>query len=176
MATPHDALFKFTFGKAEHARGLLRALLPKALVDAIDWDSLALVPGSFADPQLAQHHTDLPYRCRIGRHEIFLYLLFEHRSHVDRGLPLHLLGYFVPIWQQVLSREGHLTPIVPIVIHHGDAGWHAPHDLAHLFRFGAMDPALAAVLRPFVPDFRFLLDDLTAVSEAELFAREQRTR
>ena len=175
MATPHDALFKYTFGNPEHARGLLRSLLPPALVRAIDWKSLALVPGSFVDPRLAQHHTDLLYRCRIGEREVFLYLLFllEHRSRRDPALPLDLLRYMSRGWEQEFSREGHITPIIPVVIHHGDAGWSAPNDLLHLFRFEDTDPAVVEALRPFLPDFRFVLDDLTAVPEAELFAREQ---
>ena len=140
---------------------------------AIDWDSLALVPGSFVDPRLAQHHTDLLYRCRIGPREVLLYLLFEHRSQRSRALPLDLLRDLVCGFELEFQREGHLTPIIPVVIHHGDAGWSAPNDLFHLFQLDGADPALVEALRPFVPDFRFVLDDLTSVPEAELFAREQ---
>ncbi len=50
MATPHDSLFRDTFGKTEHAAPLLRALLPAELVAAIDWTSLEPHPVPQIDP------------------------------------------------------------------------------------------------------------------------------
>ena len=59
--TPHDALFKAVLGKPEHARGVLRAVVPAALAEAIDWPTLTLRPGSFVDLALREQHTDLLY-------------------------------------------------------------------------------------------------------------------
>jgi predicted transposase YdaD len=59
----HDALFKWTFSQPEHAAGELRAVLPRALVDRIDFSSLELCPGSFVDEAFQDRHTDLLFRC-----------------------------------------------------------------------------------------------------------------
>jgi predicted transposase YdaD len=61
IPNPHDLLFKGVFGQAEHARGALRAIVPAALAEALDWSTLALQPGSFVDAALTQQHTDLLY-------------------------------------------------------------------------------------------------------------------
>ena len=51
-STPHDALFKAIFCHPEHARPVLRALLPPALMQHLRFETLRLVSGSFVDPQL----------------------------------------------------------------------------------------------------------------------------
>jgi predicted transposase YdaD len=69
------------FGQPEHARGALRAILPAALAEALDWSTLALQPGSFVDAALRHQHTDLLYAAawRDGS-EALVYPLFEHQS------------------------------------------------------------------------------------------------
>ena len=46
MSNPHDALFKAVLGDPEHARGALRAVVPAALAEALDWPKLVRQPGS----------------------------------------------------------------------------------------------------------------------------------
>jgi hypothetical protein len=46
-STPHDALFKAVFSHPEHARGALRSVVPAAMVEALDWSTLALQLSSF---------------------------------------------------------------------------------------------------------------------------------
>lgn len=171
MATPHDALFKFTFGTPEHARGLLQTLLPPALVAAIDWDSLTLVPASEVDRDLDQHHADLLYTCTLAGRRVYLHILFEHRSHGGGCLPLDLLRYKTRIWEHQIRTDGRLSPILPVVVFHGAAGWHAPTDFAHLFDDADWPADVRAALAPFVPNFRFVLDDLTRVPPEAMRAR-----
>ena len=79
ISNPHDALFKAVLGQPEHARGTLRAIVPGALAEALDWSTLTLRPGSFVDAALSHLHTDLLYSAtwRDGS-EALMYLLFEH--------------------------------------------------------------------------------------------------
>jgi len=46
IPNPHDLIFKAVFGQPEHARGTLRAIVPAALAEALDWSTLTLQPGS----------------------------------------------------------------------------------------------------------------------------------
>jgi predicted transposase/invertase (TIGR01784 family) len=81
IPNPHDLMFKAAFGQAEHARGALRAIVPAALAEALDWSTLTLQPGSFVDAALHHQHTDLLYTAtwRDGG-DALVYLLFEHQS------------------------------------------------------------------------------------------------
>jgi predicted transposase YdaD len=42
ISNPHDAIFKAVLGQPEHARGALRAIVPAALAEALDWQTLTL--------------------------------------------------------------------------------------------------------------------------------------
>ena len=64
MANPHDTLFKETFSDPVHAAIQLRRLMPPALKERIDWQSLKLCPGSFPDPD-GELRTDLLFICKL---------------------------------------------------------------------------------------------------------------
>ena len=109
-------------------------------------------------------------RTRAGG-EALIYVLFEHQSSFDATMPFRLLRYMVRIWEQ--WREDHpvarlLPVIVPLVLHHGDAAWRAAPELTAMLD---ASPELLDATRPFVPHFRFILDDLAALSLDALSSR-----
>lgn len=171
--TLHDALFKAVLGQPEHARGALRAVLPAAMGEALDWSTLTLQPGSFVDPGLNPSHTDLLYTAAWrGGAVAPVYMLFEHQSSADRWMPLRLLRYMVRIWEQWLKdHEGAkvLPAIVPVVLYHGDERWSAPQAFDALFDVpGTVRHALAEYL----VRFAYVLDDLSEVPDDWLRARD----
>jgi hypothetical protein len=40
IPNPHDLLFKGVFGQPEHARGMLRSIVPAMLAETLDWSTL----------------------------------------------------------------------------------------------------------------------------------------
>jgi len=59
VSTPHDAVFRRVLGEPANAASELRAVLPPAIVDRLDLDQLAPVPGTFVDTTLSYRHTGL---------------------------------------------------------------------------------------------------------------------
>jgi predicted transposase/invertase (TIGR01784 family) len=162
---PHDALFKATFSQVERAAEELRHVLPPELLARVDLASLSLESGSFVDEALRERHTDLLFSLRLDGRDARIYLLFEHQSGPDPWMPLRLLRYMLRIWESCVAGGATLLPVViPVVLHHGSAGWRAPTRFEALFDL----PPEAAEL---TPHFRFLLDDLGIQSEAALFGR-----
>jgi hypothetical protein len=174
--TPHDALFKATFTKLSHARGLLRTLLPEALAQQITWPTLRLESGiAVGDEDLDEQRMDLIYSARVGRRKVLLYVLCEHQSKVDPWMAFRLLSYLVAIWKRYRAaypRARKLPAIIPIVVHHSPTGWTAPVAFEDLLN---VDPALLDVLGPYLPRFRFLLDDISKQSDAVLRERRKMT-
>lgn len=171
--TPHDALFKAVFGQPEHARGVLQSVLPAAIVEALDWSTLTLQPGSFVDPGLNPSHTDLLYAAAWrGGAAAPVYVLFEHQSRPDRWMPLRLLRYMVRIWEHWLKdheRAQVLPAIVPVVLYHGDERWSAPQAFDALSDVPeTVRPALAQYLVRFV----YVLDNLSEIPDDQLRARD----
>jgi predicted transposase/invertase (TIGR01784 family) len=175
-ATPHDALFKAAFSKPRHARGLLRSLVPEPLGQRIDWSTLRLESGiAVGDEDLDEQRMDLLYSARAGRRRVLVYVLAEHQSKVDRWMAFRLLCYLVAIWKSYRARHPRarrLPAILPVVVHHSPTGWTAPVAFEELLD---VDAELYDALGPHMPRFRFLLDDLSAQSDADLRARSRMT-
>jgi predicted transposase/invertase (TIGR01784 family) len=170
-SSPHDALFRAAFASPEAARGLLRAVLPAGLLARLELESLTPVPGSFVDEALAASQSDLLFSVRLSGRAAYAYLLFEHKSEVERLVALQVLKYLVRIWERVMGqkpRPASLPPIIPVVVYHGAGAWTAPVDFMGLFEpWLAEEPTLASV----TPRYRYLVDDLTQASDEALKAR-----
>lgn len=168
MASHHDKLFRLAFSDPQHARELLRSLLPEALRDAADWTTLQRVDGSLVDEQLAERHTDLLFQVELAGRRAFIFLLLEHQSSIDPWMPLRMLGYVMRIWERYRGEhpEARRLPLVcPLVLHHSHGGWRGPRTLAELVE---LEQPLAQAAADFVPELRFVLLDLGAHDDEAL--------
>ena len=174
--SPHDAVFKGLLGKPEHARGILRGIVPAAVADAIDWQSLTQVPGNFVDHELRQQYTDLLFSARWhDGSELLAYFLFEHLSAPpktrDGPIAYRLLRYQVRIWEEWFARNPDaktLPAIIPVVMYHGQAAWSEPRLFGEVL---AVPLAVRSAVEPYLVQFAYLLSDLSKISDDELRAR-----
>jgi hypothetical protein len=168
---PHDALFKATFSQVEHAAGLLRLVLPPEIARHVDFSTLASCPGTFIDETLKERFTDLLFSAKLRGRTAFFYFLLEHMSTVKPLMGLTLLRYEVRIWDRWLKENpnARLIPaILPVVMHHSAEGWTAEVTFESLLD---VDAELLETIAPYVPRFRFLLDDISAASDEALRSR-----
>jgi predicted transposase/invertase (TIGR01784 family) len=171
ISNPHDALFKAVFGQPEHARGELCSLAPSALVEALDWSTLTLRPGSFVDAALRHQHTDLLYSAmRRDGGETLVYFLFEHQStpSTDGLMAYRLLRYQVRIWERWSAdhaKARSLPMVLPIVMYHGGTPWSEPRSFDALID---VPEGMRAVLEPYLVRFCYVLHDLSEIHDDEL--------
>ncbi len=165
LSNPHDRFFKEVWSRKAIGRDFLRRYLPREVVATLDLKALELVKGSFVDPQLREYHSDLLYRLRLKDGEPALaYVLLEHKRHPKRSTPLQLLGYIVHIWQEAAEQSngsGRVPPVIPVVVYHGDQPWPYGQTLQSALPF-------PAPLAPYLPDFRYVLCDLSELDAAEI--------
>ncbi len=166
--TPHDALFKSIFSQPDEVAAELQHVLSDELVAAIDWSTLTLEPGSFVDPELSHHHTDLLFSARASGERVLVYLLFEHQSTPDVHMPLRLLDYMVQIWSLHAKNDPSdpLPLIIPALLAQVPGGWRGPTRFSAMFDRGAQRLGGAVI-----PDFSFAVDDLHHASDDDLVAR-----
>jgi hypothetical protein len=154
----------------------LRSLVPEPLGRRIAWSTLRLESGiAVGDEDLDEQRMDLLYSARAGRRRMLVYVLAEHQSKVDRWMAFRLLCYLVAIWKTYRAqhpRAKKLPAILPLVVHHSPMGWTAPVAFEALLD---VDAELLDALAPHVPRFRFLLDDLSVQTDADLRARSRMT-
>ncbi|MBE7437625.1 MAG: Rpn family recombination-promoting nuclease/putative transposase [Spirochaetales bacterium] len=94
-------------------------------------------------------------RLRSGK-AAHLYILFEHKSHLDPGIFSQLLSYLARIYRQQ-SQQGQLIPVLPFVFYHGGQEWKLGTNFMDRFD---LDEREAAILSPYIPAFSIELFDL----------------
>lgn len=152
-STPHDEFFKEIFGEVEHARDLLRGILPSSVQEILDLDHLTRESESFVTEQLSEEFADLVFTCPMSEGPALVALLLEHKSWAPRHPHLQLLRYMLGIWDRSEKAGEPLLPVIPVVVYQGQGEWKV-RELAESF------PGYSERLRPFLPEFRFLLLDL----------------
>ncbi len=163
-AQGNDAFFKAVYSEPGHATAFFQRHLPPAIAAAIDWTTLAVLPGSFVQSDLHQSHSDLLFSVQAGSRETLLHLIFEHQTTPDSAMPLRLLGYTLEILNRHHSTHGlPLPPVLSFVLHQGPAPWNVSTAFGDLFE---LPPEIAADLQPFLPQFRHGLLDLSRYDPA----------
>ncbi|MET8774317.1 Rpn family recombination-promoting nuclease/putative transposase [Nocardia sp. NPDC004654] len=170
----HDAYFRHVMGRPADAASELRGVLPKDVAARVDWNGLELQSGSFVSKHLRSRYSDLLFRTRLDGHDAYLYLLIEHQSRSDPLMPLRMLDYLVNIWNHYVRQHPDtrtLPAVVPLVVHSNHTGrrWKAPTELTELID---LDSTTREALDPYLPRFRFLLDDVAALDLPALCARD----
>ena len=148
-ATPHDALFRALVANPARAGALLMEYLPQEVAGLIDPAAPPeAVEGSFVDADAARTQCDALFKVKLRTgHDARVYVLLEHKSHIDATTPLQILKYMVNIWHREIeggTAKDRLPPIIPLVFFHGQGRWtaarsviemiDAPEELAPLMR------------------------------------------
>ena len=150
-------------------RDLLRGFAARGWSAELDLDSLTPLPASYVSHDLRQRHGDLVWRLRF-KDERWLYvvLLLEFQSAVDRSMAVRILTYTALLDQKliaegVLRERSGLPPVLPMVIYNGWRPWTAPVDVVELIASGR-----GAALARYQPSQRYFLVDEARVGARDL--------
>ncbi len=169
ITNPHDAFFKQFMTKPEIAADFLTQHLPAPVLALLDLNTLVEQKESFIDPDLRQHFSDVLYQVQNKRGKpIYIYQLFEHKSYPDQWVAFQVLRYKVRIWEKEFAKHQRISPIIALVVYHGQMTWTCPRNFAGLFDWDENDPQIAQILQLYLPDFAYHLVDLSAMSDEEI--------
>jgi len=158
MAQLHDTGYKFLFSHADLVRELLEVFAPPGVTELLDYTTLRPETGNFITPAMKKREQDVVWSIELQGQRIYLYLLLEFQSSIDRGMPVRMMQYVAALYDHLVrSRkidllEG-LPPVLPIVIYNGDARWNHSTEVFDLIQ---LHPA---VLTEFQPRLKFWLLD-----------------
>ncbi len=175
---PHDELFKAIFRSKDEAVSLLRSALPQEVTARIHWPSLRNEPTEQVDARLAKRYNDLLFRVNLigQQREAFIEVALEHQSSSERMMALRMLGLIVRRTELLLKASPtleRLPIVVPVVLFQGEGKRATPW--RHPVRYSQLldaDELTVDAFRRFIPDFEFVLDDLTQQSRDTLHARQ----
>ncbi len=170
ITNPHDKYFKEVFSNTEDAIAFLKGSLPQELAGNIDFDKLKPLKDSYIDEELKENFSDLVFSTTYkGKTEILITLLFEHKSRPERYPHLQLLKYMLKIWDAGIKQKKSLIPVIPLIFYHGKVKWKQQKFTSY---FKGIDDNLSL----FIPEFEYILNDLSQYSDEEIARKYDEVR
>jgi len=158
MAEKHDSAYRLLFSHRRMVKDLLRGYVDEDWVAQADFDTLERDSEQRLSEGLECRVNDMVWKLRLEGGWVYVYLLLEFQSTVDRFMALRMLSY-VSLFCEELARRGQLTeqgklpPIVPLVVYNGNRPWTASREVAELFE------PMASDLGGYQPRLRYVLID-----------------
>ena len=163
----HDAVFKAFFSNAEIAKNYLLHYTTADVHRHIDFTYFEKSNTAFINGRFGISFADIVYETRLANAGTAakIMFLFEHKSYLPtQAVQLQLLDYFLQIWEDDLKNKRPLSFIIPIIVYHGKRSWKR-RSLAEYF------PGIPENWRLFIPDFSYLLTDLSQTSSESIRSR-----
>ncbi|WP_160213785.1 Rpn family recombination-promoting nuclease/putative transposase [Phaeodactylibacter xiamenensis] len=163
---PDDRFFKSVMSDPEVVKAYLQHFYPE-IAGIADFSTLQQQNTQSMRPNLKLFSADVVYRCRLkggsGEHFHFC-LLFEHKSEPDEHVAVQIgLYIFLLLREQIKASKQPLEPVLPLLFYNGKATWQ-PKRIREIFK---VHPSYE-VLKPYLPDFRFLFEDAHRLPPEEL--------
>ena len=159
-----DPVYKRVYAFAEMVADLLRSVVPKATLEALDLRTLEKVPAEYVGEHFQQRHGDTVWRVRAGGPDsawAYVLVLLEFQASSDATMALRVNEYTVMLYRELLRAKkvapGELPLVLPVVLYNGESRWTAADNVRDLIvSTGPTDTVLDA----FQPSQRYLLVDL----------------
>ena len=154
-----DPAYKRLFSRPGMVRDLLEGFAARGWSGGLDFATLTPLPADYVSEDLRQRHGDLVWKVHFRGRWLYLVLLLEFQTTVERAMAVRMLAYTALLYQRLiadgaLSEGDALPPVLPVVIYNGRRPWTAAVDVSELV--ASPDPALAR----YQPSQRyFLLDE-----------------
>jgi len=132
-----DHAYKLLFSEPEIIIDLLQGFVHEQWVEALDFSTLEKVSGSYISDDLRSRENDVIWRVKCYDHWLYIYLLIEFQSSVDRFMAVRLLTYIGLLYQDLIKSKQfvgkrQLPPVFPVVLYNGEPRWTAPTELKAL--------------------------------------------
>jgi predicted transposase/invertase (TIGR01784 family) len=165
ITNPHDKLFRETWSDPANVRSFLQHYLPAEVLKITNFETLEICKDSFVGKDLREYFSDMLYKLDLSDCPGYIYVLFEHKSYHEKFIHLQLLEYMLKIWRLALKQDkkAGLPVVIPLVLCHGRSNWPTNRTRLSSLLAGPTD-----LLADYIPDFSFVLYDLTRFSDDEI--------
>ena len=150
-------------------RELFQSFVREPWVAQLDFSTLEKVNGSYISDDLRDREDDVIWKVRIGDSWVYLYILLEFQSTVDRFMAVRLLTYTGLLYQDLLKSgqikgRQKLPPVFPLVLYNGEKRWNAAT------RLGELLDIVPSGLERYLPAYQYLVIDEGSYKTVELEA------
>lgn len=135
MPNIYDCDYKKLFSNKVIFRQLMETFVTESWVKELDFDNCETVDKSFISDHYKETESDIIYKTRLKDQDVYIFILIEFQSTVDRFMALRMLNYITNFYMDYIeSNPGvkMLPSIFPILLYNGDAKWTASVQLSDL--------------------------------------------
>src|SRR5689334_21801972 len=167
----HDNGYKLLFSHAETVADFLRGFVKEDWVQELDLSTLERVDGTYVSDDLRSRESDVVWRVSWRGSPLYVYLLLEFQSTVDRYMAVRVMTYLGLLYQDLIRQRtlppsGLLPPVFLAGLYNGERAWQAPFDVADLI--GPVPGGLDA----YRPRLRYVLFDELRLPDVSTEERE----
>ena len=159
IADDHDRRYKYLFSHPDFVERLLTSFVNQPFVRELDFSTLERVNATFISEQFARREADVIWKLSFRGRPVYLFLLIEFQSSVDRWMALRFLRYLAEFYQS-LAAEGQAPPlpaVFPLLLYTGDPRWSAARSTGELIR-----PEIPETFIPQLAYYPILVNEIPA--------------
>jgi predicted transposase/invertase (TIGR01784 family) len=130
----YDSAYKYLFSNKRIFHQFLTQFIDESFTRKIRLEDIEQVDRSFVSDEFLQRESDIIYKVKLEVREVYIYVLLEFQSTVDKSIPVRMLLYILQLYDQLYrnSRKGKLPAVFPILLYNGSEKWTVGRDLATL--------------------------------------------
>jgi hypothetical protein len=131
----HDKGYRRLFKNKGIFRQLLETFVAQDWVKELDFETCETLDKSFVSEQYKETVSDIIHKIKLRRQNIFIVILTEFKSTVERFTSLDVAHYVASFYKDYVESNKNvimLPPVFPILLYNGNAKWTAPTKLSDL--------------------------------------------
>ncbi|MCL7928583.1 Rpn family recombination-promoting nuclease/putative transposase [Halomonas llamarensis] len=168
----HDTGYKELFSHPEFVQQLIEGFVPAEIAQLMDFTTLKNHSGHYITPLFEEKIEDVVWSVEVTwegvTQDVYLYILLEFQSAVDRTMPIRLMHYVACFYSELLKKKTitpgqGLPPVFPVVLYNGSQRWTAPLDI-----FEMITPEPPGFLQVYQPHLRYYLVEESRYTDEQL--------
>ena len=156
---PHDSFFKQVFSDPKKVKMLL-GIFVKDVAKSIH--SITPINTEILSAKSQKFMLDLLFSCKVKDQDAYIRVVLEHKSYLDKELPIQLSHYNSAIWEEAIKGKEYYPPIINIVFYHGKGEWNMPTSLPSVKN---------TKLEKYTSKLNYVLIDLNQISDEDIISK-----
>ena len=115
----YDSAYKYLFSNKRIFHQFITRFVDEDFSKKIRLEDVELVDKSFISDEFVKRESDIIYLVKTDKRDVYIYVLVEFQSTVDKTIPVRMLLYILQMYDQLYrnSRKGKLPAIFPVLLY-----------------------------------------------------------
>jgi predicted transposase/invertase (TIGR01784 family) len=147
MANQHDTRYKKLFKNPLLVEELLTSFVDEDFIKDLDFSTLKKLDKSFVSDAFRNKESDMIYQVKFKDDLIYIFLLLEFQSSVDKKMSLRMLRYICEFYEELEFKGEKLPAMFPVLLYNGDSKWTAETNIKNIIE--------DTLPKEFIPNFSY---------------------